>query len=81
MMLSEALDEAEERRLAQITVDDELLGLDEEELDGFLLSEDEVKIKERVWVELNKDYLEALAGVFLLFHLLRLSWPCSRLFC
>ncbi|KAG6866141.1 hypothetical protein C0991_008094 [Blastosporella zonata] len=62
VMLSDALDEAEERRLAQITVEDELLGLDEEELDRFLLSEAEVKIKERVWVELNKDYLEALAA-------------------
>ncbi|KAG5335176.1 hypothetical protein C0989_002013 [Termitomyces sp. Mn162] len=61
-MLSGALDEAEERRLASITVDDELLGLDEEELDRFLLSEAEVKIKERVWVELNKDYLEAIAA-------------------
>jgi transcription factor IIIB subunit 2 len=61
-MLSEALDEAEQRRLAQILVDDELIGLDEDELDRFLLSEEEVKIKERVWVELNKDYLEAIAG-------------------
>jgi transcription factor IIIB subunit 2 len=61
-MLSEALDEAEQRRLAQIPVVDELMGLDEDELDCFLLSEEEVKIKERVWVELNKDYLEAIAG-------------------
>jgi transcription factor IIIB subunit 2 len=61
-MLSEALDEAEQRRLAQIEVVDDLLGLNEEELDRFILSEAEVKIKERVWVELNKDYLEALAG-------------------
>jgi transcription factor IIIB subunit 2 len=61
-MLSSALDEAEERRLAQLTVVDDLMGLDEEELDRFILTEDEVKIKERVWVELNKDYLEALAG-------------------
>lgn len=60
--LSQALDEAEQRRLAQITVVDELLGLDERELDRFILSEEEVKIKERVWVELNKDYLEAIAG-------------------
>jgi transcription factor IIIB subunit 2 len=60
--LSEALDEAEQRRLAHITVADELAGLDEEELDRFLLTEDEVKIKERVWVELNKEYLEDLAG-------------------
>lgn len=65
-MLTDALDEAEQRRLALIseTVVDELMGLDEEELDRFLLSEAEVKIKERVWVELNRDYLEALAGMF-----------------
>jgi transcription factor IIIB 90 kDa subunit len=61
-MLSSALDEAEERRLAQLTVVDDLMGLDEDELDRFLLTEEEIKIKERVWVELNKDYLEALAG-------------------
>ncbi|KAJ7334697.1 BRF1-domain-containing protein [Mycena albidolilacea] len=61
-MLSSALDEAHERRLAQITVVDELLGLNEEELDRFILTDEEVKIKERVWVELNKDYLEALAA-------------------
>jgi len=60
--LSEALDEAEQRRLAQITVTDDLLGLDEDELDRFILSEEEVRIKERVWVELNRDYLEAIAG-------------------
>ncbi|EDR03383.1 uncharacterized protein LACBIDRAFT_143618, partial [Laccaria bicolor S238N-H82] len=61
-LLTEALDEAEKRRLAQISVVDELLGLDEAELDRFILSEDEVRVKERVWVELNKEYLEALAG-------------------
>jgi len=61
-ILAEALNEAEQRRLTQITVDDELLGLNEEELDRFILSEEEVRIKERVWVELNKDYLEAIAG-------------------
>lgn len=64
-MLSNALDVAEQRRLEQITVTDELLGLDEAELDRFLLTEEEVKIKERVWVELNKDYLEAIAGTCL----------------
>ncbi|KAF9013414.1 hypothetical protein BDQ17DRAFT_1343383 [Cyathus striatus] len=61
-MLSEALTEAEERRRAQISVVDELMGLDEEELDRFILTDEEVKIKERVWVELNRDYLEALAA-------------------
>lgn len=60
--LAEALAEAEQRRLAQIGVVDELLGLNEDELDRFILTEDEVRIKERVWVELNKDYLEAIAG-------------------
>lgn len=64
-MLSEALDEAQQRRLAQIPVVDELTGLDEDELDRFLLNEEEVKIKERVWVELNRDYLEAIAGGYL----------------
>ncbi|KAF7293140.1 BRF1-domain-containing protein [Mycena chlorophos] len=63
-MLSDALDEAHQRRLEQIenAVVDELLGLDEAELDRFILTEEEVKIKERVWVELNKEYLEALAA-------------------
>lgn len=60
--LAAALEEAERRRMAQFTGDDELLGLNEEELDQFILTDDEVRIKERVWVELNKDYLEALAG-------------------
>jgi transcription factor IIIB subunit 2 len=60
--LSEALDEAEQRRLAQMTMTDDLMGLDEEELDRFILNDDEVRIKERVWVELNRDYLEAIAG-------------------
>ncbi|KAF7291101.1 BRF1-domain-containing protein [Mycena indigotica] len=64
VMLSSALDEAHDRRLAEIenSVVDELTGLDEDELNRFILTDDEVKIKERVWVELNKDYLEALAA-------------------
>ncbi|KAF8345136.1 BRF1-domain-containing protein [Amanita rubescens] len=45
--------------------EDWTLGLNDEELDKFLLDEEEAKIKERVWVELNKDYLEALAGGYL----------------
>ncbi|WFC98960.1 transcription factor TFIIIB subunit brf1 [Malassezia yamatoensis] len=41
------------------SVQEEDLGdLDEDELEGFILSEEEVKIKERVWMEFNKDYLE-----------------------
>ncbi|KAI6045085.1 BRF1-domain-containing protein [Pisolithus marmoratus] len=61
LLLSQALDEAEERRQAQFAEVDELKGLDEEELSQFILSEEEVKIKERIWVEINRDYLEALA--------------------
>ncbi|KAI0825355.1 hypothetical protein BC628DRAFT_1374738 [Trametes gibbosa] len=61
-LLNSALDEAEHRRHEQFTGDDELLGLDEEELDQVLLTEEEVQIKERVWVEMNRDYLEALAA-------------------
>ncbi|RPD56613.1 BRF1-domain-containing protein [Lentinus tigrinus ALCF2SS1-7] len=61
-LLNSALDEAEQRRREQFEGDDELLGLDDEELDRFLLTEEEVRIKERVWVEMNKDYLEAIAA-------------------
>ena len=78
-MLAEALNEAEQRRLAQMTVDDELLGLNEEELDRFILNEEEVRIKERVWVELNKEYLEAIAGNMYL--LLRNCVCPKRTFC
>lgn len=66
--LSSALDHAEQVRHSTFVglEDDELKGLDEDELDAFILTEEEVKIKERVWVELNKDYLEALAGEIIL---------------
>lgn len=63
-VLTAAIDEAEERRRAQIALneDEELLDLDEAELDAFILTEEEVTMKERVWVEINRDYLEALAA-------------------
>jgi transcription factor IIIB subunit 2 len=32
--------------------------LDDEELDAFILNDEEVRIKERVWIEFNKDFLE-----------------------
>lgn len=64
LMLAEALNEADERRQAHFTEVDELKGLDEEELDCFLLSEEEIRIKERVWVEMNREYLEGIAGEF-----------------
>ena len=66
-LLNEALEAAAERRHAQFSVVDELLGLNEGELDAFLLSEEEVRIKERVWVEMNKEYLEAIACAYLSF--------------
>lgn len=37
---------------------DDFADLDDEELDSFINSEAEVRIKERVWMEFNKDYLE-----------------------
>lgn len=65
--LKSALDHAEQVRQSHFVglEDDELRGLDEDELDAFLLTEEEVRIKERVWVELNKDYLETLAGMII----------------
>jgi hypothetical protein len=73
-MLSDALSEAEQRRIAQMTVDDELLGLNEEELDRFILNEEEVRLKERVWVELNKEYLEAIAGEQIIYPSFSCTW-------
>jgi transcription factor IIIB 90 kDa subunit len=60
--LSAVLNQASERRIAAIQPVDELGGLDEEELDQFLMTDEEVRIRERVWVEMNRDYLEAIAG-------------------
>lgn len=58
--LTEVERRREERRLnagGDLDLDD----LDEEELDGLLLTEHEVQIKTRLWMEYNKDYLEKLA--------------------
>ncbi|KAG8724621.1 transcription factor TFIIIB subunit brf1 [Ceratobasidium sp. 395] len=59
--LAAALEDAEQQRLSQLEVIDELQGLDEEELDGFLLTPEEVQKKTRMWVEFNRDYLEKIA--------------------
>jgi hypothetical protein len=59
--VAEITDEVEQRRLAQLLVVDELTGLNEEELDRFNLSEEEIKIKGRV--------VEALTGEYLSFDL------------
>ena len=61
LQVAQALDEAESRRNAAV-VPDEFGDLDDDELDQLILTEEEVRIKERVWVEMNKDYLEAIAG-------------------
>jgi len=61
-LLADALDTAEKGRNSSMAPDDDLLGLDEDELDRMILTEEEVKVKERIWVELNRDYLENLAG-------------------
>jgi transcription factor IIIB subunit 2 len=44
------------------TVEDDLNDLDEEELNGYICGEEEAYIKERVWTELNLDYLRKLAA-------------------
>lgn len=67
LQVAQALNEVESRRNMTI-VPDEFADLDEEELNQFILTEEEVKIKERVWVEMNRDYLEALAGRTVLHH-------------
>jgi len=61
LQVAQALNDAESRRNMD-TVSDEFADLDDEELDQFILTEEEVRIKERVWVEMNKDYLESIAG-------------------
>ncbi|SPO20167.1 related to BRF1 - TFIIIB subunit, 70 kD [Ustilago trichophora] len=50
---------ANRRRSVAQPVDD-LADLDEEELDRFILSPEEVRIKERVWMEFNKDWMESM---------------------
>jgi transcription factor IIIB subunit 2 len=60
--LNAVLNEANERRMASFQPVDELTGLDEEELDQFLMTDEEIRTRERVWVEMNREYLEAIAG-------------------
>ncbi|WFD22317.1 transcription factor TFIIIB subunit brf1 [Malassezia equina] len=60
---SETADQTEETMSASAAPtgdnQDDFADLDEDELDSFILNDEEVKIKERVWMEFNKDYLEA----------------------
>jgi len=58
------LDQCDDIERARIAFAEEnrLDNLDEDELDQFLLTEDEVKEKERLWMAMNREYLEQLAG-------------------
>ncbi|CAH7685967.1 transcription initiation factor IIIB chain BRF [Phakopsora pachyrhizi] len=63
LVLQSELDQREKRQreAAQRLDDTRLDDLDEAELDRFILNDREVEIKTRVWMELNKEYLEKLA--------------------
>ncbi|KAH7099019.1 BRF1-domain-containing protein [Auriculariales sp. MPI-PUGE-AT-0066] len=52
---------------------DELKGLDEDELDAYIEEPEHVAVKERIWVEMNRDYLEKLAGNMLKISVLKLQ--------
>jgi transcription factor IIIB 90 kDa subunit len=52
----------EEAQAAVDEEEDKLLDLDEEELDNYLCGDEEAQMRERVWTELNLDYLRKLAG-------------------
>lgn len=69
--VSQELDEVERLRL-QNAMDNRFDDLDDEELDQFLLNPQESKEKERIWMELNKDYLENMARRLLIIRLPRL---------
>ncbi|CAE6442104.1 unnamed protein product [Rhizoctonia solani] len=62
--LTAVLQDAEQEkaaRIAQADQSDDLNDLDDEELDGFILTDEEVRKKTRMWVEFNRDYLEKIA--------------------
>ncbi|MBW0474835.1 hypothetical protein O181_014550 [Austropuccinia psidii MF-1] len=62
-VLQKELNEKENRQkeAAQKLDDARLDDLDDEELDQFILTDQEVEMKTRVWLELNREYLEKLA--------------------
>lgn len=61
-LLGEA--EEQQRKRAEFAEENRLDNLDEEELDAFILTEEEAKEKERLWMEMNKEYLEHIAGEY-----------------
>ncbi|KAH7333923.1 cyclin-like protein [Rhizoctonia solani] len=62
--LNTVLQDAEQEqaaRIARAEKSDDLNDLDDEELDAFILTEEEAQKKTRMWVEFNRDYLERIA--------------------
>ncbi|KAJ9095211.1 hypothetical protein QFC19_007666 [Naganishia cerealis] len=60
--LMHSLDEHEQRRMKQLkrklnSQDEDLSGLDEGELDSYLLDEQAVKVKTMIWNKMNREYL------------------------
>ncbi|KAJ9096002.1 hypothetical protein QFC21_005365 [Naganishia friedmannii] len=60
--LIHSLDEHEQRRMNQLkrklnSPDEDLSGLDDGELDSYLLDEQAVKVKTMIWNKMNKEYL------------------------
>ncbi|GAA5990827.1 hypothetical protein JCM10908_000036 [Rhodotorula pacifica] len=68
--LQAELDTQEQRRFQKMSQtpsgfefdqNDSLEGLDEDELDAFILTPEEIEIKSKLWMQANKDYLKELA--------------------
>ena len=78
-VLTEELDKAQLKRfemagsMTNLNSSDRLDNLDEDELDMLILTDAEAEAKSRLWMELNKDYLQTLAGPFPLVSFL---FPC-----
>lgn len=73
--LMEELDKKDLARIQQagsmtnLNTSERLDDLDEDELDCFILTDAEAEAKSRLWMEFNKEYLQALAGAFFPIHL------------
>lgn len=68
--LTDELDKRDSKRIetaaamTNLTLDtsERLDDLDEDELDAFILTPAEIEAKSRLWMQINKDYLQQLAG-------------------
>lgn len=73
------LDKADAKRIemagqmTNLNTSDRLDDLDEDELDMFILTPQEVEDKSRLWMQINKDYLQQLAGALVVELFLGLS--------